>query len=229
MDARPRFGERYRDRNRWTVREAGRELHARKCLSDAIVAGLTGQRPGLPERRNTQHRQSWVLLTEHIRTEASCLELSWPEVFHDRVGRREELPEPGLNRARSEIGLDGVLPAVLRLKVEGVLPFDRRPELSKRRAAARLDLDHRGAEVGEKAAGHLAREGPAELDDHDARERAAPIDARKSPRMRARAGRHRAVITRGRIPARRFRRATSPSRCPSGAARGIPRSASRRA
>ena len=148
-DRRPRLGQWDGHRNRRTIGESRRELHAGERLRDAVVAALTGQRPGLTEWRNAQNGEAPVLRAERGRGQPDCFEPAGAEVFDDRVGRSEQLREPGLPGQLGQLGDDRVLAAVLRLEVERVFAADARPAPPERRSVARLDLDDRRAQVGE--------------------------------------------------------------------------------
>ena len=157
------------------VRQARRLLHGRS------VGAVAAPRPAGAERRHRDHDQRRVDRMQRVPPQAELRQHGGGVVLDHHVGHRDQ-PLHQLDAARrGEIERDAELVAVDHVEGRRLLVDVERaalgcgvPTAPPIEVAARLDLDHFGAEVGEVARGERARPTHGEIDDAGAVEEVRP-------------------------------------------------------
>ena len=151
---------------------AGEAHEAAHALRHQVVAGARRIGAGLPEAGDRAIDQPREFLRQALVVEAELLQPADLEVLDQHVGARGELLHQALAFGGLEVELDRALAAVGAMEIGGaeVAAVGRRHE---RRAPAAgvvagalaLDLDHVGAEIGQKLPGPRARQDAGEFED----------------------------------------------------------------
>ena len=169
-DAKPR---------RLAVRIAGDVHDAAHALHQQIVAGAGLVRAVLAEAGDRAVDQPRVLRRQALVVEAVLGEPAELEILDHHVGARRELLDDALAVRRLEVDRDRALAAVAgeivgRAETAAVLVLHegRAPAAGVVARAGALDLDHVGAEIGERLAGPGTGEDAGKLEHANARERA---------------------------------------------------------
>ena len=136
-----------------------------------VVPGPVGVGSGLAEAGERAMDEAGVARAQGRRVHAEPARGARPEALHDDVGARGERVDDRGGARRPQVERQALLAEVERPVVDA-LARDERRERAQRIAAARvLDLDHLGAELGQREGAHRARQQAREVEDGEAVER----------------------------------------------------------
>ena len=130
--------------------KSGYVHHPRLPLDENVVAGQITAGPRCAVTGNRAVNQSLVHRPRLLRPEAEPLERAGSKVFHQHVGRLNQLGQERLAFDRFQIDGDALLVAVDAEKIRAPAADERRPLARIVAVPGILDLDHLGAHVAEQ-------------------------------------------------------------------------------